>query len=387
MPDARVQIAGAPSGPLRGLTFAVKDVIDVAGTPTSAGNPDWRRTHPVPTRTAPCVQALLDSGATLVGKTVTDELCSSMSGINIHYGTPINPAAPRRLPGGSSSGSAAVVAGGLCDFALGTDTSGSVRLPAGYCGVFGYRPTHGRVSLDGVFPLAPSFDTVGLLARDAGVLRDAAACLRPGGSPPVQAFPTLLVALDAFSLVDPSVQGALMDVLMRLRGSVRAFREVQVHDGAPFTSLEAHGTLVGSEYHAAHQRWIDAVNPHFGPDVGARNAVGEPAPDEDRVAVARQVRTAMRERIAPLLPRGTFLALPTAFTVAPPRDTPLPRLVDIEVLSILHGCVASLCGLPQVSAPWGAVDGLPLGFSLVAGPDEDENLLAHTAILDAQLRR
>src|SRR6056300_1661103 len=169
--DRDVHIAGSAPGELAGLTFAAKDVFDIAGFRTGAGNPDWLRTHPPATITASAVQRLLDAGATLVGKTHTDELTYSLNGENFHYGTPVNPNAPGRIPGGSSSGSAAATAGGLVDFALGTDTGGSVRLPASNCGIFGFRPSHGLIDNDGVVPLSPAFDTVGWFARDGGLLQ------------------------------------------------------------------------------------------------------------------------------------------------------------------------------------------------------------------------
>src|SRR5215211_2320592 len=166
MPYPAAAVPHAESGPLAGLTFAAKDLFDVAGYPTSGGLPHLLAMSGVKTRTAPTVQKLLDAGARLVGKTITDELAFSMSGKNAHFGTPVNGRAPDRIPGGSSSGSAAAVSNGLCDFALGTDTGGSVRAPANHCGLFGIRLTHGRLSLDGALGLAPSFDTCGFFARD-----------------------------------------------------------------------------------------------------------------------------------------------------------------------------------------------------------------------------
>ena len=167
VPGPRISIEGAPNGPLRGLTFAAKDLFDVAGHPTGGGNHDWARVHPVPTRHAWAVQTLLDAGATLIGKTITDEVSLGILGENAFDGTPLNTRAPDRVPGGSSSGSAAAVAAGLCDTALGTDTGGSVRVPASFCGLYGIRPTHGRLDLTGMLPQAPSSDTTGWFARDA----------------------------------------------------------------------------------------------------------------------------------------------------------------------------------------------------------------------------
>src|SRR5689334_8584556 len=167
VPGSQLHIDGQPGGPLAGLTFAAKDLFDVAGHPTGGGNPDWARAHPVPARHAWAVQTLLDAGAALIGKTITDEISLGILGENPFDGTPLNPRAPDRVPGGSSSGSASAVAAGLCDTALGTDTGGSVRVPASFCGLYGIRPTHGRLPLDGMLPQAPGSDTTGWFARDA----------------------------------------------------------------------------------------------------------------------------------------------------------------------------------------------------------------------------
>ena len=206
-----VHVPGAPDGPLSGMTFAAKDIFDVAGHVTGGGNPDWQRTHGPAESTAPAVQMLLDAGATLVGKTHTDELTRGILGRNPHYGTPVNPAAPGRVPGGSSSGSASAVAGGVVDFALGSDTGGSVRMPSSFCGLYGMRPTHGRISLDGVLPQASIFDTVGWFARNAETFERAGRVLLRStatGEEPQH----LIVAKDLFEVVDENVREALSPV-------------------------------------------------------------------------------------------------------------------------------------------------------------------------------
>ena len=167
--DSNAQLAGAAEGDLAGLRFAAKDIFDIAGHVCGCGNPDWKATHETAESTAWAVQVLVDAGATLVGKTHTEELTRGLFGVNAHYGTPVNPRAPGRVPGGSSSGSAAAVAGSQVDFALGSDTGGSVRVPASFCGLFGLRPTHGRIPLHGMLPSAPDYDTVGWFARDIDV--------------------------------------------------------------------------------------------------------------------------------------------------------------------------------------------------------------------------
>src|SRR5262245_1386725 len=169
-----LELSPAGTGPLDGLCFAVKDLIDVAGWKTGCGNPAWHATHPPAVVHAVCVEQLLHAGASCVGKTVSDELAFSLLGQNHFYGTPLNPRAPDRVPGGSSSGSASAVACGLVDFALGTDTGGSVRVPASNCGIWGFRPLHGFISVAGVNPFAPTFDTVGILVRSVEVLAQVA---------------------------------------------------------------------------------------------------------------------------------------------------------------------------------------------------------------------
>src|SRR5207247_9977241 len=208
VPGERFRITGRAGGPLSGLTFAAKDLFDVAGHPTGGGNPDWARANPVPERHAWAVQTLLDAGADLIGKTITDEVSLGILGENPFEGTPVNPRGPGRVPGGSSAGSAAAVAAGVCDTALGTDTGGSVRVPARFCGIYGIRPTHGRLDLGGMMSQAPSSDTTGWFARDAETFVRVSAVMLGEAIP--KALPTrLVVATDAFALADPETAAAL----------------------------------------------------------------------------------------------------------------------------------------------------------------------------------
>ena len=146
-------------------------MYDIAGHRTGGGSPDWLAAAQTPNASAAAVRRVLDAGATVIGKTICDEFFFSVTGANAHYGTPANPRAAGRLPGGSSSGSAAATAAGACDFALGSDTGGSVRVPASFCGVFGIRPTHGRIDLSGAMAMASSLDVAGWFAGGPGVFR------------------------------------------------------------------------------------------------------------------------------------------------------------------------------------------------------------------------
>lgn len=172
-------VRGAQGGELRGLTVAVKDLFAVAGHRIGAGNPTWLAESPTELTNASVVQSLLAMGANITGIVQTDEFAYSLGGTNVHYGTPRNPAAPGRIPGGSSSGPASAVALGLVDVGLGTDTAGSIRVPASYCGLYGFRPSHGVLAVQGLLPLAPSFDTVGWLAGDAVTFQRVAEVLLP----------------------------------------------------------------------------------------------------------------------------------------------------------------------------------------------------------------
>src|SRR5262250_2020484 len=224
VPGPRIRIEGRAGGPLSGLIFAAKDLFDVAGHPTGGGNPDWARSNPVPTRHGWAVQRLLDAGATLIGKTITDEVSLGIVGENAFYGAPVNSRAPDRVPGGSSSGSAAAVAAGLCDTALGTDTGGSVRVPASFCGLYGIRPTHGRLPVAGMMPQAPSSDTTGWFARDAATFARVSSVLL-GEAVPDGLPKRLIIAVDAFGFADPEVAAALQPMVHRLAALIGAVRE------------------------------------------------------------------------------------------------------------------------------------------------------------------
>ena len=267
VPDTDCVVRGSGSGPLAGLTFAAKDLFAVAGYVTGSGNPDWARTHPPAKRHAWAVQALLGAGATLAGKTITDEISLGLVGRNQFYGTPINPKARDRVPGGSSSGSASAVAGGLVDTALGTDSGGSVRTPAAFCGLYGLRPTHGRIPVEGMETQSPTFDTCGWFARDADtfvrvgeVLLGAPADHRPLGG--------LLIATDCFAIAVPEVQEALSPVVAKLRQLFTSSRELSLAEGDIRDWSANQSLLQRSEFSRTFAPWIESCVPRFSFEVG-----------------------------------------------------------------------------------------------------------------------
>lgn len=374
-----VTLPGSETGPLAGLSLAIKDVFDIKGHRTGAGNPDWLRTHPTAGTTAPTVQRLLDAGAHIVGKTHTDELAYSLNGENVHYGTPVNPNAEGRIPGGSSCGSAAAVAGGLVDFAIGTDCGGSVRLPASYCGIFGFRPTHGRIPLDGIVPLASSFDTVGWFTRDARLLEkvgrmflDSQADTRP----PRQ----LLLAADALTLAGNAITAALQPAVNRINIEIGPARPVTVSPEGLSEWMQIFRILQGAEIWANHGAWIREVQPTFGPDIQKRfewTATIQQA--QVQVDSAKEKREQIAARMDALLGEDTVLCLPTAPGIAPLRNTPSDKLEAFRSQALSLLCIAGLARLPQVNLPLGSLDGCPIGLSLI-GPRGADMLLLKIAV-------
>ncbi|WP_029003433.1 amidase [Azorhizobium doebereinerae] len=368
-----VDIQRRTDGPLAGRTFALKDFFDLAGVPTGAGSPHWLASHPVPTASTPCVDLLLDAGAHLVGKTHTDELAWSLNGENAHYGTPTNPAAPGRIPGGSSSGSAAAVAGKLVDFAIGSDTGGSVRLPASYCGIIGIRTTHGRVSLAGAVPLAPSYDTLGWFARDAELFAQVGAVLL--GPAPTAPLPNrLMVADDLFAAAGPAVGAALKDGLSRVMALYAPAASVTVAPGGLGPWRNAFRLIQSAEAWAAHGPWVEQVKPAFGPGVRERFAAAARL-DPEEVKGALALRADIRARMDDILGDDGLLLLPTGPGIAPLLATPEPELDAFRARALELLCPAGHAGLPQISLPLGTLDGCPVGLSIIAPRGRDEALL------------
>jgi amidase len=381
VPAPQPTIAGKSVGPLAGLRFAAKDIFDIAGFVTGCGNPDWAASHAAAERHAAAVESLLEAGAELVGKTVTDELAFSLNGQNFHYGTPTNVNAPGRIPGGSSSGSAAAVAGGLADTALGSDTGGSIRIPASYCGLFGLRPTHGRISLDGVMPLAPSFDTVGWFARDAEVLRRVGAVLfGHGGTAKVGSaarWRRLLIASDAFDLAVPAARDALAPLVERLEQRIAPGREVLLmpEGDSPEDWMWRFRHIQAREIMASHGDWIAATKPRFGPESQERFDWAATI-TEAEAAPARALREELTRSLTALLGDDALICLPAAPGIAPRCDSTAEALKAHRSAVLGLTCIAGFAGLPQISLPLARVEGCPLGLSLIAPAGADEDLLA-----------
>jgi amidase len=372
--DLSEPVEGRSDGPLAGLSAAVKDMYDIAGYRTGAGNPEWLASSQPAETHAGAVRRLLDAGATITGKTVCDEFFYSITGANEHYGTPVNPRAPDRLPGGSSSGSAAACAAGACDLALGSDTAGSVRVPGALCGVYGIRATQPRFDMAGATAMAPSFDAGGWFSASPGLLRRAGEVLL---GPPQRAGPiTQLVVLDdAFETVDEPVATLAEAVITAAQDRL----PVATHDRAARGRLdawrEAMRIVQAHEVWASFGEFITKRRPKLGAGIRERMEIAARISD-DQVVAARDVTAEATRRMHDLAVPGTVLALPTAPSIAPLLATPAGDLESFRVRVMRLVCMASISGLPQVTIPAGTADGAPVGLSFIGWRGGDEALLS-----------
>ena len=367
-------MAGKSSGPLAGRSFMVKDLFAIKGHKVSNGNPDWYAAAAPATATATVIQRLLDAGATLIGITICDEFFYSVLGTNIHYGAPINVRSPRHVTGGSSCGSTASVAAGLCDFALGSDTGGSVRVPAAFCGLYGLRPTHGRIDLTGVTPMAPSYDTVGFLAADAELFRATGRVLLDGSR--VEAPLTRLVlAQDMVGRSEASIDETLWRVLDAIGGALPELERMDVAGDDYESWRDAFRFIQGFEIQSTLLPFALSHADGLAPAIRERFEIASRrTPEEARTG--RDIRAAAAARLHALAKPGTMIMMPTTPTLPPEKDIPDgASTVEFRTLTLGSTCVAGHAGLPQISIPAGVAAGCPVGLSFIGWGGGDEALL------------
>ncbi|MFL9883639.1 amidase [Paraburkholderia agricolaris] len=381
----RVRVAATANGPLDGLRFAVKDLIDVAGVTTGGGSPDWRESHEPARCHAPCVGALLAAGATLDGKTITDELAYSLEGANHHDGTPLNPRWPHALPGGSSSGSASAVASGEVDFALGTDTGGSVRVPAAFCGLWGMRPSHDAISLEGVLPFAPCFDTVGWFARSIDGLAAVGDVLLPqapsAASSSGQPLRLVRVAEAFAARARNEPDDALrLEALAELLG---ADTSLDLFAGDEASWLACYQAVQDLEIDASLGDWIRSARPRFGPSIAARFARLETL-DRKQAAQRHATRRELRRVLDAMFEPDAVLLMPTTPVALLPKDASDATVGRFYEDALTMNSIAAIGGLPQITLPFTDEIDRPLALSLIGARGSDRALLALARDLYAQ---
>ena len=377
LPYPSVAVPHAAKGPLSGLSLGVKDIFDVKGYPTGCGQPHALALSGIKAHTAPFVQLFLDAGAHFVGKTHTVELAFSLNGKNIHFGTPINPAAPDRIPGGSSSGSASATAGGQCDIGLGSDTGGSVRGPASYCGLFGLRPTHGRLPLDHTMPLAGSFDTPGWFTRDAKTFVRVADAVLGKDTHALPSSPRLILATDLLEQTDPAARILFASAFEKMERLVAPMHK-QAVIAPDFDALFwAFRYLQGHEAWQAHGAFIERHRPSLGPGVMERFEFASQV-TEAQAATHSKVRATFRAHLDAILGQDGVIVLPTvpdipSLLAASEAELEVQRNQSMRLL-----CASGLSGCPQVTIPALVKDGAPMGISLL-GPRGSDQALCHLA--------
>lgn len=384
VPYPDVPVKHSPTGPLAGLTLAVKDLFDVKGYPTGAGSPIVLAQSGIKAKTAPIVKELLEAGARFVGKTHTDELAFSLNGKNAHFGAPINPAAPARITGGSSCGSMAAVAGRLADIALGSDTGGSVRAPASYGGLFGIRPSHGRLSLKRVWPLAESFDTPGWFARDGETFARVGNVLLGRDRTELPEAPRLLLAEDMFGQAVPEAESILRNVVQRAVPSIGQPESVKVVRDSD-ALYWAFRWIQGREAWIADGAMIERFAPPLGPGVKERFAFAKAVTDAE-YAKGEATRKTFRTRLARLLGQDGVLILPTVPDIAPLVSAEEPELEDFRNRALRLLCLSVLSGFPQVTIPVAQREGAPLGLSLIGPKGSDKSLIAFAVAYERATR-
>ncbi|KAJ6711432.1 AMIDASE 1 [Salix purpurea] len=409
----RFQILPFPQPPppaakqtLAGLTFAINDIFELEEHVTGFGNPDWARTHEAAEKTAVTVTALLKNGALCVGKTVIDEFAFGVSGENMHYGAPINPEMPAHVPGGSSSGSAVAVAAELVDFALGTDTTGCIRIPAAFCGLLSYRPSHGAVSMIGVLPNSQSLDTVGWLARDPSILlRVGNALLKLNTVEPRRAR-CLIFADDLFQLSKvpkQKAEGVISKAIENLSGCKLQDHDTSLNDililaqhvASNVPSLKGlldqstnlqNGTsilkalssamvsLQRHEFKTNHEEWVKSVEPKLAPDV-SDNVLAAINTTHENLKALYDIRRELRACIKILLKDNGILVIPTVADPPWKLNSKKRGTVESHNRALILSSIASMSGCCQVTIPLGKNDGCPISVSFITFHGGDKFLL------------
>ena len=379
VPGEMITVPPIKSGKLSSLTFAAKELYDVKGFVTGAGNPYWKSTHPAAQITAPAVEILLSEGATLLGKTISDEMAFSLDGENFHYGTPLNSKCPDRIPGGSSSGSAAAVAGGLVDFALGTDTAGSMRIPASYCGIYGFRPTHGAISLQGVHPMAPSFDVAGWFARTPDMLTRVGSVLLDIEIPELKVN-KFVIARDLFDTKDQDIASKYDAFIQKLSGLPVEITETEIGKPDFSTWIETLRNIQWWELNRAHGEWISRHIDTFGEEIRGRLEKISSVTRKEMEG-KKLVRKQLISQIENIISSDTIIVFPTASGIAPLKGRSIDEARASRIDTMRHTCFATVAGLPQVSMPLLEKDGCPIGISFMGARGQDGQLLAAARVL------
>lgn len=374
-----VTVPAQREGSLSGFKFAVKELFDVKGHITGCGNPNWLIGRQPARQHADCVQSLLDAGASLQGRTISDEMAFSLDGENAHYGTPVNPASANAIAGGSSAGSASAVACGTVDFALGTDTAGSVRIPAAYCGIYGFRPSHGLVPIDNVHPMAKSFDAVGWFAKSAQVMEKVSRHFIKAG-PEIKPIIRLIKVSPLFDGLNQANAKRFDTALAQIASSgVEVIESGSDWFNFDWLNFEMYKAVLPKvqwyELNQAHGPWIRANIETFGEEIRGRLR-NIASVTENQYQQHLVIKQQLIEQINQHVSKDTVLVFPTAPDVAPAKGRSIEQARAFRARLMNNVCMATVAGLPQLTMPLLNDTQGPLGLSLMAGKGQDSRLLA-----------
>lgn len=371
--DNHIALKGINSGALNGLTFSAKDVFKIKGSTIGNGHPDFLRYHEPDEFTSPIITNLLENGADLVGKTVCDELCFSISGENWNYGNPINPYDIRRYTGGSSSGSCASVAGGLVDFSIGSDCLGSVRVPASYNGLIGLRPTYGRVDNEGEAEYCESMDVLGFVAKKIDVFEKIAKIILKEDQTKTT-FTKLLIPDDIFDMVDKDVSDILLPIIEKFGDKLENIEHITLAGKELDDWVKIFQTVQGYEVWDSYSGFINKYQPKLSPGPKQRLEFAAGITMEQYIENKKKMDV-IREKITKLLQEGSLLAIPTASSIAPLKTSPQEEINYYRAQSSKLLCISPLSGVPSLQLPVAYQQKVPLGISLISAHGTDRALV------------
>tara|TARA_R110001583_G_scaffold446_1_gene4186 strand:- start:19053 stop:20273 length:1221 start_codon:yes stop_codon:yes gene_type:complete len=377
-------LAATADGVLSELTFVFKDLFDVKGYVTGAGNPLWLTTHGPAQHSSVLIERLLAQGANCVGRVQTDELAYSLNGQNIHYGTPVNPLAPDCLPGGSSSGSAVAVATGDADFAIGTDTGGSVRVPASYCGLFGLRPTLSKLNLANCFELSKSFDTAGIFSRDLKQLSTLFKVLDESTELSVLDKSTGQGQVAAQLYLDKTLQQSLSDERFSAlqqwceQANIKLLScDLLTRSGHNLDSLSLlFRTIQGFEIIQEHDTWLQQHGHSLDPSIMERVTWARSISQQDYLAAKTQQHQFQQTLLTLFNEMQGLWVLPTTPSGPPALTMAGNELAEYRSQLMGLTSIAGLAGFPQLHLPIAGLQEGPCGFSLMSIADKEADLFA-----------
>ena len=358
-------------GLLSNLNFVLKDMCDVKNLKTSCGNPDFFKKCDFANDYAPFLKDLLNEGPVLKGITVCDEFFYSLIGENGHYGTPTNLNAPSCVPGGSSSGSAAALTTDLYDFSIGSDTGGSVRIPASFCGLIGMRPTHNRINTKGVYPMAPSFDTIGWFANNPEIFQKVGNVLLNNIERSNVDFKQYVVAEDLLELCDAEVQENFNNYL---NVNLPKINKTRLSTNTKAIIADNFRILQGFEVKENIIPWIEKNKPNISPEIRSRIDMASKITDVE-VNRALIFRKTLIDEIEKSLPEGTIAIFPTSPFSAPKSGQDDESLGTFRKRLMELTSIAGMTSRPQITIPRLKDKSGPVGISLLGWKYSDEILL------------